>query len=98
MSGHTEAAGIEKNVALKNNLKFCSGLTGIVQRYERNKKQVKCFFNGLESTKGAMGLMVDLTNAGPMFNLKILVTSSGTDEQNQQDAEDVMKALEKYFA
>jgi hypothetical protein len=98
MSGHTDLKGAERNVALRNKLDFCNGLTGIVEKYERNRKQVKCFFNGIETTKGAMGLMVDLTNVGLMFNIRILVTSSGTEEQNQHDAEEVMKELTKYFA
>lgn len=98
MSGHAATKGVERNVALKNQLDFCNGLTGLVEKCERNRKQVRCYFNGIETTKGAVGLMVDLTNVGPMFNLRIQVTSSNTEEQNQHDAESVMKALERYFA
>ncbi len=97
MSSHGET-GVERNVALKNKMSFCNGLTGVVQKHEKNRQQVKVFFNGIETSKGAMGLMVDLTNVQAMFNLKIQVTSSATDAENQHAAEEVMKEMEQYFA
>ena len=97
MSAHTET-GVEKSVAIREKLKFSSGLTSLVDSYEKKGMHIKTFFNGIETAKGIMGLMVDLTNVRDMFNIKIEVTGAGSPEQCFQEAEKVMAELQEYFA
>jgi hypothetical protein len=97
MSSHT-AAGLEKNVAITEKLGFSSALTALVGAYEKNRMQIKCFFNGIETSKGVMGLMVDLTNVKDIFSIRIEVTGAGNPEQCALESGKVMKELEPFFA
>ncbi|MGD0565719.1 MAG: hypothetical protein ABSA34_00115 [Candidatus Goldiibacteriota bacterium] len=97
MSAHT-ASGVQKNAAIREKMKFSAGLTSMVNSYEKKAMQIKCFFNGIETSKGIMGLMVDLTNVRDIFNIRIEVTGAGSPELCAVEAEKVMKGLEEYFA
>jgi hypothetical protein len=97
MSSH-ENPHIERNVSIGDQMKFCTALTSMVGSFERKKRQIKTFFNGVETSKGIMGLMVDLTSVGAMFNLRIEITGYESIEEGQKLAEEVIKKLEPSFA
>ena len=88
----------ERNVAISDQMKFCITLTKLVETYEKKKRQIKTFFNGIETSKGIMGLMVDLTSVSAMFTIRIEITGYETQEEGQKLADEVMKKLEPNFA
>lgn len=97
MSAHT-AAGVEKSVAITEKIGFSAALTSLVDSYEKKGMQIKTFFNGIETSKGIMGLMVDLTSVRDMFNIRIEVTGAGSPELCEAEAGKVMEQLREYFA
>lgn len=97
MSGHSKAMA-EKNISLAKAMEFCATMAEIVDVYEKKKRQVKYFFNGEETTKGAMGLMVNLTNVNNMFTLRVEVTGQETEEEGQKIANEVFERVKPYLA
>ncbi len=97
MSTHTVPQA-EKTVSLADPMKFCAALAKKVDAYEKKRRQVKIFFNGEETTKGAMGLMVNLTSIPTIFTLRVQVTGYETEEEGQKIAEEVMGSVKAYLA
>lgn len=97
MSSH-EAPHSEKAVSLANPMKFCAALAKKVDAYEKKQRQVKLYFNGEETTKGAMGLMVNLTSVPTIFTLRVEVTGSESDAEGQKIADEVMEAAKPFLA
>jgi hypothetical protein len=88
----------EKTVSPANPMGFCTALAKKVDAYEKKKRQVKLFFNGEETTKGAMGLMVNLTSVPVLFNLRVEVTGFETEEEGQKIADEVMESVKPFLA
>ena len=97
MSTHTIPKS-EKTVSPAHPMKFCAALAKKVDTYEKKKRQVKLFFNGEETTKGAMGLMVNLTSVPALFNLRVEVTGFETEEEGHKIADEVMGSVKPFLA
>ena len=97
MSSHT-VPQVEKTVSLADPMKFCATLAKKVDAYEKKRRQVKLYFNGEETTKGAMGLMVNLTSVPTLFDFRVAVTGYETEEEGQKIAREVMDSVKAYLA
>ncbi|MEI7541795.1 MAG: hypothetical protein WCJ94_00905 [bacterium] len=97
MSEHSKVI-VEKNISLAKAMEFCAAMAKIVDSYEKKKRQVKYFFNGEETTKGAMGLMVNLTSVNNIFSLRVEVTGQETEEEGQKIANEVFEKIKPYLA
>jgi hypothetical protein len=97
MSSH-ENPHAERNISLSNPMKFCETMAKTVDFYEKKKRQIKYFFNGEETTKGAMGLMVNLTSVKTIFTLRVEVAGYETEEEGQKIADEVFENIKPYLA